>query len=280
MSVPSAKFAFQINAHEAFKGSDLSSEKVLGSKKAEVTRKDGSTKQMTIFFAASKDKISEMQSSGTARSNRQTMEDFKRFCMATQKGLSTPQFAKGMRHVKEMATSENKTLGKNFADNFRVDYDTHMDVPYGPFAGKFVKANEAGQLVRVNDDLVETDYVAPKKTGKEMSDDEANRLRRKLAGTDKGMKPADLSQASATKPNANSDIKTDRKEKMDVPPHKRQSIAREKHINNRRELMADPSASTKAGNTQTVAKDKEAIHTNTQVSFGTVTTTNTNPNSG
>ncbi len=279
MSVPSAKFAFQINAHQAFNSLDSSSEKILASKKAEVTREDGSTTQMTIFFAADKKTLSKMQNDGEARSNRQTMEDFKRFCMSTQKGLSTSQFAKGMRNVKEMSTSENVKPGKNFTDQLRVDYDASMNLPYGLFAGKFSKASEAGLLVRVNARLEETKYTPPEKKGSEITGEEAQRLRRKLAGTEETLKAVDLNVTSSSNSQTFSDSKVDRKEKTASTPPKRHSIVREKHINNRRQPMANPPVSIQTRDTQTVINSKEATRTDTQVLSGTITTTNTNPHS-
>ena len=79
MSLSSAKFAFQIDETQSFMHIDTSSEKVVGSKKSSVTLQDGSTKEMTIFFAADKNTVIDMQNKGLARSNQQTMNDFKRF---------------------------------------------------------------------------------------------------------------------------------------------------------------------------------------------------------
>jgi hypothetical protein len=57
MGLPSAKFAFQIDATQSFKHIDTSSEKIVASKKSSVTLQDGSTKKMTIFFAADKNTV-------------------------------------------------------------------------------------------------------------------------------------------------------------------------------------------------------------------------------
>ena len=251
MGLSSAKFAFQIDATQSFKHIDTSSEKIVASKKSSVTLQDGSTKKMTIFFAADKNTVIDMQNKGLARSNQQTMNDFKRFCMSSQKGLSSAQFAKSMRNVKDMFKSQSINTKNSFSDQLRIDYDTHMQVPYAVFAGKFVAASQSGILVRVNNEGVETSYKNPEKKTEDLTTDEIKRFGSKYGGNHQALETADPNPTPATMPDKPSDITTDRAEKMPNPPQKRHAISREKHITQRRVDISDPFVSPKPSTTQT-----------------------------
>lgn len=169
MTTPSAKFAFQIEGNQTFSDLTTSSDTFLGSKKEEVTLKDGSKKKITVFFAAEKEVISKLQEKAEARSNKQTVESFRKFCMSTQENLTPTMFALGMRQIKEgregtVKLNNQRSALEKAAEKIRLDYDKNTAVPFNSLRKKFVDATEAGVVLRVNKNMTETPFQPSIKT--------------------------------------------------------------------------------------------------------------------
>ena len=257
MTTSSAKFAFQINPQKQFSELQTNTDElIIGSKKEQIKCKDGSTKNMIVFFVAHKDSLDNFQRQGVARSKSQTLEDFRKFCMAQNKDLTTTQFAHSMRTIKNADSSLLVAKKKNFFDDIRLDYDRKTELSYNILAKNFSKASESGLLMRVaneTDDsasLIETDYVAPKKNSfppptegkRRILQSDSVGLAQPSASVNSeitGMHTEDKSSQSLNDPN-------DRL--VDSKPI-RHPISREKHIHHRRVDRTDISQTAKTSET-------------------------------
>jgi|GEM_PF-4510042 len=155
-----AKFAIEIREDQPMR-TYANDTDVIASKKEEVTLKDGSKKTMVIFFARDKRTVLNLQEKGLARTNKQTIEDFKKICMAGEKKMSPTQFAVMMRKIQALQEGRLNT-SFHFTDKIRIDYSPEISIPLSFAREKFVDANrkrenEQCDLIRVDSELNEKD---------------------------------------------------------------------------------------------------------------------------
>lgn len=229
MKPSSPGFAFQLrsNEHLFHDGGEI-----LGSKKANVTLADGSTKSVTLFFRAPADKLLQMQANQQADSQKATAASLKAFMLArgvsaanadlamqkiTDNLASTQKEGNTLRRQSEKMLRQREVKRPQLDDKYRRSFAKLKEnlqagkqkrqmandrnspqIPASLFSKMFDKAIKDGAVARVDTDLKQAVQAERPKTTKPLPTPPARKPAKPLPPTPSVTRaPVDLSARHA-----------------------------------------------------------------------------------